>query len=191
MNIENVIENVYEITDDSFVCGITNPDTEENVEIKYGVIAEVFDSMDIDPYPEEYPFFVESTVHATPDCLTPKSLSEVTRGEEEGFNPMLMDVHFNGIGVSISDALNKVTISNENLEGIDYNKINNRYSFKTPEDAEKFINTVFPIKLQAISVMIGFIMDCPINKIGTTGWDCLTSEVFGTNLFSLTFNKMI
>ncbi len=50
--------------------------------------------------------------------------------------------------------------------------------FKTESDAERFVDILLG-RAGAIGMMIGFILDRPINMIGETGWSVIRKHVYG------------
>ena len=53
-------------------------------------------------------------------------------------------------------------------------------SFKTEEAAQKFIDLVILHRLSVL-MLVGFILDQPVNRIGETGWGQITTMVKGCN----------
>jgi hypothetical protein len=51
--------------------------------------------------------------------------------------------------------------------------------FKTEESAAKYVNYILANRVQALGVMIGFMLDAPINMIGETGWSVIENQVRG------------
>lgn len=51
--------------------------------------------------------------------------------------------------------------------------------FRDENTARKFIDYILEHRTQALGTMIGFILDRPINLIGTSGWSVLSEMIEG------------
>ena len=51
--------------------------------------------------------------------------------------------------------------------------------FKNEAAARKFIDYLIANRVSALSVIVGFILDRPINMAGDSGWSVITNHVFG------------
>ena len=53
--------------------------------------------------------------------------------------------------------------------------------FKTEAAARKYVKMLVNHRLSALSMLIGFILDRPVNMIGDTGWETIRAQVNGKN----------
>ena len=159
----------------------------DNKEVKLGVIAEIIDLREFDEQYDNdpYPFVIEFSL--IPLEPSQKAIQETFKGYD--INPkevekpyLIAEIYryFGGVPFNIESI--KANDEDKFLKEIDsevrtriqrlWGEIKVRY-FRTIEDADKFIKKVAPLRLPALSVMIGFVLDRPLNLVGWTGWDII------------------
>jgi hypothetical protein len=53
--------------------------------------------------------------------------------------------------------------------------------FKNEAAAAKYVDYIIENRVSALKMLIGFILDRPINMVGNDGWETIRSQVFGPN----------
>jgi hypothetical protein len=193
-------ESLLYVTDKSFNCGIGGKN------YKFGVIFETLDTRDFDDKADEdYPFIVECGIIAD----KPHKNFDETEDSKPNKASLLYDCnsYMGAIPIShiLQDAIKSGT-ENQDLSNFDNfvaqftafevkvcetevtsgtiaaqkGKTTHKYlAFKNEKTAEKYIDYIIKNRLSALTIMIGFILDAPINLIGETGWSMFNHMVTG------------
>lgn len=158
------------------------------VPIKLGVVFQVMDLNEImEPYGHEYPFCIETQIVVL-NPISKEFLASAAECCGDGITTEDMDMetkvrtiydYAGGIAVfidSVSGAGNKAHESDFANQKTAWftGPWNNKYvRFRDIETAEKWLKEVYAPNMRAIFGLIGFTLDRPINRMGTTGWDVI------------------
>ena len=141
----------------------------KEIEVKYAV---VFTAMDMrEATGDEY----EHPIHLSMELIP-----------YEPVNSRLMEEAIRSVGmspISPRDPFATVEILKDYMGGVPVPIEmfpDARTMFDNWYDTTKYINKRANGYASAISSMVGFILDRPVNRMGTTGWDLFNEVVFGT-----------
>lgn len=199
--VEKIHDNLIYVTDKSFEFGLDDEKSRQ-----FGILFEITDMDEATGEKEfkNYPFIVSASIVAD-KCH--KSFDESGDAKPTKFS-LIYDAHSYMGGVPIDHILTHsikpasvVGDAFEALAGqftakqamVKTNKLEfgtaaaqlgrgvelDYLQFKTFEDAERFVNLLIETRLDAISIMIGFILDRPINLMGESGWSVIKKMVKG------------
>jgi hypothetical protein len=83
-----------------------------------------------------------------------------------------------GVPVNLFSMVNPdEAIALPHIEGESVDNSGEIIQFPQGEDAEDFIKTYAANRAGAVAGMIGFVLDKPINQVGTTGWDDIQDKI--------------
>jgi len=180
-------EFAVEMWDPNWVCGLTDGD--ESREVKLAAFIEFIDRADYDSEiddDEKYRYIVDVHIVAHPDSLTEDGKRyAMCDGADQVY---ISDLHHNCGGVPVK--LDWCRSMNEDWNGIDYKEENGDYYFASWDDADKFVDRILKTRLSGVMGMIGFLLDEPINRIGSSGWDMIESMVYGKSFVENAFARM-
>ena len=202
MKKTELYNNLVYVTDKGWVFGL-----DDEKQRNFGIMFEITDMAEDtgEPEFEEYPYLVSAEIMAD-KCH--KSFDE--SGEKPTHDSLLYDCKSYMGGVPIDHVLtHAVQSGTETGEAFDALKaqftideamvrtVNSNYGtyaaqngpkskhqylqFKTEDAARKFIDYLVEKRCSALSVMIGFILDRPINMMGEDGWRVIRTQVYGKN----------
>lgn len=155
-------------------------------EINLALVCEAYDLREIENGHDDdtYPVTMECSVMVHPKHMSKKYKKDV-KGSMDG--DTLFDAHGYGGGVPVTDFLEGVkgyAKSNADNElrtqkhAIFGDEIKVRW-FRDEDSALQYADDVYKHNAKALFTLIGFKLDQPVNRIGTTGWQILESQVTG------------
>ncbi len=110
-------------------------------------------------------------------------LTHAIRSHSEGFND-LEESNFKLVAKQFSALEAKVVTQKQDFGTIAAQKGREHehswLQFKTFEAAEKFMKYLIENRVSAMSMLIGFTLDKPINMMGETGWSVMSHQVKGS-----------
>ena len=167
----------FEITNDKWNCGLTDGEGVKNISL--GVFVQVTDMNEHDDEVGAHPFILDCKIIPHLINLSDESIDKLV--ENTCLEPDLSDI-CNELG-SIDIDITTVSSLDEDFTNIDCNEL---ACCKTAEDAERFVRKIIVGRLEAVMTMIGFYLDTPVNRIGTTGWEILESIIYGEDFVKKT-----
>jgi hypothetical protein len=188
----DVCENVFGITEKHWICGTSYCDA-----IQLIGVFEILDSGECnsDEEDEDYSFIIQSSLIVHPKFFSQEYIKNFFEDEFliDGKYPVtsaLMDAQLYGGGFPI----NMESVSSGKKCNIESKLITTQYGtyryFKTYRDAKKYIDEVYSSNISAVMGLIGFYLDAPANRIGTTGWDYIYHMTEGRDLFQPAWNRL-
>jgi hypothetical protein len=210
LEIREVMEDMSVMTDKNWTAVLHHPHTgEDERTIQMCLCAEFLYLPEyFDDYDDDYPIGFETGILPHPkdfseDYLRKQVLSstglkgeeleQLIRGRDEDYM-ILWDVKswegFIPINVEqfvaspkADDILSSLGIEIDYLrETVDHGWGEHEVvRFKEWEDAYEYFEQVYPRLASAPMMLIGFVLDRAINRIGTTGWDVLSDQVYNLN----------
>jgi len=189
-------DNKLYVTSKSFIFGL-----DDEKQRQFGVVFETIDMYEAtgDKEFKDYPFLVQIGIIADKPH---KSFNERDERSEKPSKASLLSDCYGYMGaISVEHFLVNGTKSQaeQGADGFEamasnftvleatvktyksiYEKDEKYLSFKTEEAAQKFIDLVILHRLSAL-MLVGFILDQPVNRIGDTGWKQIETMVKGSN----------
>lgn len=168
-------------TDNDWKAGL-----DDDKEIELALVCEALDLRDIDRGHEDdvYPVVMECSILVNPKHMSKKYKQ---RAKESMGGDTIFDLHGYGGGVPVTDFLEgtegsaKSDVDNEvRTQGHATfgNEIKVRH-FRETDDALQYAEDVYKHNATALFGLIGFKLDQPVNRMGTTGWEIIKSQVTG------------
>jgi hypothetical protein len=201
-----ISENLIYVTDKSFQFGLDD-DKQRQFGILFEIVN--MDDATGEPEFEQYPYIVSAGIIADkchksfnePDNAKPskeslifdtngymgtipvdhilthaiKSGSEASTSSKQSNFDLVADQFKLNEATIITSKHDYGTIAAQQGKGTEHQYL----QFKTEESAQKFIDYLIKHRISALSMMIGFILDRPINMMGNDGWSVLTDMVKG------------
>jgi hypothetical protein len=191
-------ENIYGISDKNWICG-----TDFYDHIQMIALFEIIDMEecgliedDDDEEYKKYPFTVQTSLMVHPKYFSQEYIRDFSGcacadTDKYTLYDALMDAYGYGGGIPV----NIESVSGSKTCGADSKIIENSRGgdfrhFKTFDDAEKYIKTVYASNISAVMGLIGFYLDNRVNGIGTTGWDFIYNMTEGRDLFKPAWDRM-
>lgn len=175
--IEEFIEGHMFLTHPSWVCTLE----EDNIHL--GLYIEMIDAgeygFDPEDYDEEYPILLNSMVLVVPEESHPEFMDEVQESIGDDIEPTAFDVaqYMGGVqathvieGVSSaakSDVPSRIITDRDGRES--------RW-FRNEEEAGEYVKDVYIHNAHPVFMLIGFLLDQPINRMGNDGWDMIRQQ---------------
>ena len=158
----------------------------DDKEVNLALICETYDLQDIEEGHEKdvYPVVMECSVLVHPKHMAKKYKAEASRSSD---GDSIFDIFRYGGGIPVSDFLEgtkgqaKSSVDNElhsQKHATFGNEIKVRH-FRNEDDAIQYADDVYKHNANALFGLIGFKLDQPVNRMGTTGWEIIKSQVTG------------
>lgn len=183
-------EKPVQLSDEKYVIygGSCELDNEERVPL--AVVCEIIDYREIDSSfdNDEFPIAIKTSITATRyhkeilksaiQCNGLDTIPKLTKNMKvEAVSSYMGGVPFNIESVtSVTEDLSKFDNVSElrDSKALSGGKFR---CFKDVEHAEQYINEIIVNRVPAIFGLIGFILDRPINLMGSTGWSFIKNQV--------------
>ncbi len=176
--IEEFIEGHMFLTHPSWKCIL------ESDNIHLGLYIEMIDAsehgFDPEDYDEEYPILLNSMVMVVPEESHPEFMDDVRESiGSDDIEPTAFDVAQYMGGVQASYAIEGVTSAAKS--DVPSRIITDRDGretrwFRNTEEAEEYVKDVYIHNAHTVFMMIGFLLDQPINRAGNNGWDMIRQQ---------------
>lgn len=201
LELQEIIDGHFYATSPSFRFGL-----DDEKQRQFGLYVEILDMFDAtgESEFEDYPFVAEISIVADKPH---KSFAETDRKDKLN---LLYDCHSYMGGVPITHTLtdgikSSIEQGEDNFDCVakqftaleakvieklnsfgtvaaQRGKVKSKYlQFKTEDAAKKYVQYLLDNRAQALSLMIGFILDKPINLMGDSGWSVISRQVKGKN----------
>jgi len=163
---------------------------EDDQRRQFGVLFEALDMFGCcGEGPESHPYILTSGIYAH---KIHQDFDETEDGSSKGLD-LLLDCkgYIGGVPVDLIEPINNG--SDEILEVFQEDEVvrdeNGDLRFKTEQDVLKVVEFIIKTRIGCLGMMIGFILDRPLNMIGNTGWDIVKNNLYGHryDLFKGTF----
>jgi len=199
--INDILDNYIYVTNKSWQFGL-----DDEVHRQFGILFEILDMDEAtgEKEYEQYPFIVSASIIAD-KCH--ESFNESGHDKPTKFD-LIYDCNSYMGGIPIDHVLtNQVKSSDESKDSFgsvcdifkldeacicsiknDFGTIaaqqgkgtEHKYlQFKTDDAARKYIDFIIQNRVSCLGIMIGFILDRPINMIGDSGWSVIEKQVKG------------
>jgi hypothetical protein len=180
------IHDGFEITNSDWTCGLTDGEGVRNVGLS--IFANILDMREFDSEYDnaEFPFMLDFKIVPTLDSLSEESIDSLVA--DTCLEPNVSDIS-SCLG-SVNIDINSCSHVNEDFTNINCDKIKDSAVYcATQEDAEAFVQKIAMDRLESIMLTIGFALDLPVNRIGTTGWEVLESIIYGEDFVKKTLAR--
>ena len=137
---------------------------------------------------DEYPFVV--SMWLVPDGESVSKETDAGWYNDEYYPEELAEY---GKGVPVNPESARI-VENDGVgveDELDFDVEGNQVAFREWDAAERYVTEFIPEKMPVIRGMVGFWLDKPFNRIGTTGWDRLRSITIDPdyNAFSASLDR--
>lgn len=173
MKIEQLSENYVKVSNKSWVLGL-----DDEIERKFCIVFEKLDMNDITEEGDKlYPYYVSCSIMLDKE----DSKLEDTIGYCGGVPIDDYIIHkirgSDEISGEAWDSLKKAFTVGEAKVCRSWNDKFDYLQFKDEDTCDKYISYLAEYRLGALSLMIGFILDRPINRVGDAGWSNIKAQL--------------